>query len=42
MADKFDLKALISLVDRMSPGLKAINKNVNAMRRTFLAAGKDG
>jgi hypothetical protein len=42
MADKFDLKALISMVDRMSPGLKAINKNVNAMRRTFLAAGKDG
>ncbi len=42
MADKFDLKAIISMVDRMSPSLKAIQKNVNAMRRTFLAAGKDG
>ncbi|OQW67178.1 MAG: phage tail tape measure protein [Proteobacteria bacterium ST_bin11] len=42
MSKDFDLKALISMVDRMSPGLNVINKNLNIVRRQFLAAGKDG
>ncbi len=40
MADKFDLKAIISAVDRVSPTLRNISRNVNSFGKTFKRAGE--
>lgn len=37
----FELKALITAVDRLSPHLKSIRKNLGGLQRQFKAAGKD-
>lgn len=40
MADKFELKALITAVDRLSPTLAKINRNLGGLRRQFGQVGK--
>ncbi|WP_446810293.1 phage tail tape measure protein [Methylomonas sp. 2BW1-5-20] len=40
MSKDFDLKAMISMVDRMSPTLKNITKNLNVFQRQLSAVGK--
>ena len=42
MADKFELKALITAVDKLSPTLKAQLKTLNIWKRQFESAGKGG
>lgn len=42
MADKFELKALITAVDKLSPTLKAQMKVLNSWKRQFESAGKGG
>ncbi|PKD41451.1 phage tail tape measure protein [Methylomonas sp. Kb3] len=39
MSKDFDLKAVISMVDRMSPGLKQITKNLNILHRQLRTVG---
>ncbi|WKJ92433.1 phage tail tape measure protein [Methylomonas montana] len=39
MSKDFDLKAVISMVDRMSPGLKHITKNLNLLHRQLRVVG---
>lgn len=42
MASNFDLKAIITAVDKMSPTLKAMNKNLNVLKRNLKTVGQGG
>ena len=42
MADKFDLKAIISAVDKMTPTLKGIQRSVKLTHKTFKDIGREG
>lgn len=41
MTDNFNLKAIITGVDRLSPTLRKISRNVNAFAKIFKRAGED-
>lgn len=42
MAEKFDLKAIISAVDKMTPTLKGIQRSVKLTSKTFRDIGREG